>query len=884
MNIAAGSRLGPYEVLSPLGAGGMGEVWRARDTRLAREVAIKVLPAELSSDPTRLKRFEREAQAASSLTHPNIVTIFEVASADGASFIAMELVDGRTLRDVMAGSAMPLRKLLAIAPQIAEGLARAHEAGIVHRDLKPENVMVTKDGLVKILDFGLAKLVHPEQDSGQTESAMTVSAVTRPGLAMGTAGYMSPEQASGHPVDFRSDQFAFGSMLYEMATGRPAFKRPTTAQTLAAIIEEEPEAMPAVAPGTPAPLRWIVARCMAKEPENRYAATRDLVRDLSTLRDHVSELTSSSAIAIEEPRRRPRWRAIAVTAALLAALAGMLYLGRRLERAGMSEPTYRQLTFRGAGIGTARFAPDGQTIVFSSETEGKPPELLSMRLDSPEVRPLGLPPAHVLSISETGRMAVLLLRSFALYPRVGHVAFEQLLYRDPSLLDGTLAETSISGGPPSELLDDVAFADWAANGDIAVVRRAGGRLRVEFPIGKTVFDHEVIYLNHPRVSPGSGRLAFKDWGDLYWKDVGGGVRHPGPEESFEVAWSDPTGELWYTVSRTAQTELRAMNAAGRDRLVATLAGNYVLYDLARGRALLGRVVESTEVLGSFPNDSRVRDLSYFDANLAADLSSNGEWIVFRDAFRSPHAAEPGAAYLRKPDGSDPKPLRGGSFRLAPDGRYVLGEEEVKGWPPWTRFVLWPTGPGQPISPNMGTVGYDWIEGHAAFFPDGKRILFSGRNRDSKQEPRVWVLDLAGGPPRPITPDGTRRPVLVGDGRFALARAADFVWYLYPTDTSAAPRKASGIQPGEEPLQSSSPEGLVYVRGADELRPGETLMTTRVYRVDPWTGKRELWKEIPPANPRSGGMIPTILFSADGKTCVWTHMRYTTELVLAEGLK
>jgi len=236
LTITTGSRLGPYEVLAPLGAGGMGEVWRARDTRLERDVAIKVLPADLAADPERLKRFEREARAASALSHPNIVTIYEVGRAEATSFIAMELVEGRTVRGLLA-EGVPLRRLLGIASQVAEGLTRAHEAGIVHRDLKPENVMVTKEGLVKILDFGLAKLTYPEQGSGQTASAMTVSAATRPGIALGTAAYMSPEQASGHPVDFRSDQFALGSMLYEMATGGPAFKRATMAQTMAAIID-----------------------------------------------------------------------------------------------------------------------------------------------------------------------------------------------------------------------------------------------------------------------------------------------------------------------------------------------------------------------------------------------------------------------------------------------------------------------------------------------------------------------------------------------------------------------------------------------------------------------------------------------------------------------
>ncbi len=226
MTLESGKRLGPYEVLAPLGAGGMGEVYRARDTRLSREVAIKVLPAEVASDPSRLKRFENEARSASSLNHPSIVTIYEIGQADSVSYIAMELVEGKTLRELVAAGALPVKKLLQIGSQMADGLARAHEAGIVHRDLKPENVMVTKDGLVKILDFGLAKLTYAGPGSGGETNLPTLTATT-PGVVMGTVGYMSPEQAGGQLIDFRSDQFSFGSILYEMATGKSAFQKGT---------------------------------------------------------------------------------------------------------------------------------------------------------------------------------------------------------------------------------------------------------------------------------------------------------------------------------------------------------------------------------------------------------------------------------------------------------------------------------------------------------------------------------------------------------------------------------------------------------------------------------------------------------------------------------
>src|SRR5438067_12177815 len=225
--------MGPYEVLSRLGAGGMGEVWRARDSRLNRDVAIKVLPTDLGSDAGRLKRFEKEARSASALNHPSIVTIYGIGSSDSVSWIAMELVEGKTLRELLFAGALPVKRVLVIAGQVADGLARAHEAGIVHRDLKPENVMVTKDGRVKILDFGLAKLTYAGVESGEGTNIATETG-TGAGVILGTVGYMSPEQAGGQPVDYRSDQFSLGSIVYELATGKRAFQK-TAVDTLSAI-------------------------------------------------------------------------------------------------------------------------------------------------------------------------------------------------------------------------------------------------------------------------------------------------------------------------------------------------------------------------------------------------------------------------------------------------------------------------------------------------------------------------------------------------------------------------------------------------------------------------------------------------------------------------
>jgi Tol biopolymer transport system component len=378
----------------------MGEVYRARDVRLAREVAIKVLPSELSADPHRLSRFEQEARAASALNHPNIVTVHDVGKADGTAYIAMELVEGRTVREVLGAGPLPLRKLLAVAAQVAEGLAKAHGAGMVHRDLKPENLMVSSDGFVKILDFGLAKVVM--STSGASSLTPTAAlAETESGTILGTVSYMSPEQAEGKPLDFRSDQFSFGSILYEMATGKRAFERAKTIDTLSAILNEEPNPIALENPAAPAPLRWIVERCLAKDARERYASSLDLARDLSKVREHISELSGSEAALSPgtRPSRRGRLGWIVAAAALLvvAAFLGTAYFRSRPApgpslHVSVLPPEGKTFAFVGEGAGDdglapAAISPDGRRLVFGAQEAGT--ILLYVRtFDAFEARPL----------------------------------------------------------------------------------------------------------------------------------------------------------------------------------------------------------------------------------------------------------------------------------------------------------------------------------------------------------------------------------------------------------------------------------------------------------------------------------------------------------------
>jgi hypothetical protein len=668
-------------------------------------------------------------------------------------------------------------------------------------------------------------------------------------------------------VDYRSDQFSLGSILYEMATGKRAFERATKPETLAAIIREEPEPIAAIKPGLPSQLRWIVERCLAKEPSERYAATEDLARDLATLRDHVSDLSSGARLPLEAPRRRPRWGAIALAAAVLSTFVGLYLLGRRVERSQTSTPRFRQLTFRSAGISSARFAPDGETVVYAAQWEGKPSELFTARLDSPETRPLGLSRAEILSISSSGQMALLLAPPFTELFRAPHSDANVA----PGRWLGVLAEAPLAGGAPRELLERVSFADWGPDGkSLAVARSAGAKSRIEFPVGRTLFEANVGY---PRlaVSPSGDRVAFVHFRNLYVTEPGGGVRNL-RERALEVAWPRERNEIWFNSVAGGTTELFAVVPGRPKRLVAALPGDFMLHDIAEnGRVLLGRISESAEILGVFAGEPRPRNLSHLDRSVPMALSPDGETLLFNETGQSGR----GGIYLRRTDGSPPKRLADGvGWALSPDGKFVLAAGR-----PSPQIFLIPTGPGQPKL--IETPGVRRGSGGLGFFPDGRRIWFLAE--DSERRRRVFVQDLEGGRPRAVTPHGVGGVFLSPDGRFLCASAVDRNYYFFSTETSET-RKVVGVQPGEYPFQWTGDGKLLYVRGAEELRPGETVMMTRVYRLDPRTGRRELWKEIPPVNPSAGGAIGLILISADGRTVVYSHHRYTSELFVVEGLR
>ncbi|HEY6549377.1 MAG TPA: serine/threonine-protein kinase, partial [Vicinamibacteria bacterium] len=485
MSLADGMNLGPYEVKGPLGVGGMGEVYRAHDARLGRDVAVKVLPASFAADADRLRRFEQEARATSALNHPNILAIYDLGSHQGAPYVVSELLEGETLRDRIGATPLPLRKALDYASQVARGLAAAHEKGIVHRDLKPDNLFITKDGRVKILDFGLAKLVGGDMlTEGETNTAGMVPG-TDAGQVLGTVGYMSPEQVRARPVDHRSDIFSFGAVLYEMLSGKRAFRGASAVETMNAILKEDPPSLTETNRQLPPGLERIVSHCLEKSPEERFQSARDIAFDL----EQVSGSTATATPIRGTVRARFGLPLLLGGAALALGLG--VAAGRLTTERGRATLSIERLTFRRESIRTARFAPDGRGVVFEATVSGQQAPAIFTALDgSAEARSLGLPDTRLGGISSKGELAVLLRR------REGAAR--------------TLAIIPTSGGAPREVVEDVDEADWSPDGaSLAVLRWTGGGLmRLEFPAGKEIY--AASQLNNIRVSPGGDHVAFTE--------------------------------------------------------------------------------------------------------------------------------------------------------------------------------------------------------------------------------------------------------------------------------------------------------------------------------------------------------------------------------------
>jgi serine/threonine protein kinase len=853
MPLSSGTKLGFYEVTAPLGAGGMGEVYRARDTRLGRDVAIKILAAELSTNRDRMARFEQEARSASSLNHPNIITIYDIGSMDSTSYIAMEWVDGRTLREISKDGPMPARKVVQIAVQLADGLTKAHEAGIVHRDLKPENIMITKDGFAKILDFGLAKLFL--QQSGSEVSALPTSAGTDAGTILGTVGYMSPEQASGKVVDFRSDQFSLGAILYEILTGKRAFEEKTTIETLAAIIKNDPEPISSRPVQVPAPLRWIVDRCLEKNPEDRYASTRDLAHDLQSVRDHFSEVASSSetAVPIQMPKRSLKkiW-SIANAALLLILGAFTLYLLLNPKKAEKDYVDYHRLTYQRGTIHTARFASDGQTIIYSATFGEHSRDLYLTRTEGVESRALGIPNADILSISPSGEMLLLILRK-------------------------TLAQVPITGGLPRELDKNVTGADWARDGkSMAIARVDSGETHLlEYPPGSVRYK-STQRIDTLRFSPNGNFIAFIEGmpagsnGSVRILNLSGQLIASSTRlYPDHLTWSPDGNEVWFSSVADAVGagyELYGLSTMGKQRLISKFPSSFVIHDSSKGKL----IAEFSDYRGIVMagTDGKEKELSWLDNSDIRDFSSDGKMLLIHE--RGEGAESPGGTmYVRGLDGSAAIRIAAGvPVCFSPENLSVLGFSGL------SSMVIVPIGAGTirrfdyPQFNDIKTV---------QFLPNGKQFLLIAGDKEGHTE--VMLQDVVGGKPKTtgiknFYPSSDAK-ILSGDGRYIFGQDNAGNTKIYSLET-ASPIPFSGLEQNEELIEWTQSSDAIFVFNNDSL-------PSRVYKIAIADGHRTLFKEIIPPDRAGLTRVRAIRISPDEKSYAYTYIRNNGTLYLMDGI-
>jgi serine/threonine protein kinase/WD40 repeat protein len=855
MVVMAGQKIGPYEILGQIGAGGMGVVHRARDPRLGREVAIKVLPASFSADPERLQRFEQEARAAAALNHPNIVAVFDIGESGGAPYVVSELLEGETLRERLRTGAMSTRKATDYALQITRGLAAAHEKGIVHRDLKPENLFITHDNRIKILDFGLAKFTRPEvtTDSGD---APTLQVATDPGYVMGTVGYMSPEQVRAKTADHRSDLFAFGAILYEMLSGKRAFHGETPADTMSAILKEDPPELSETGRNISPALARIVNHCLEKSPAQRFQSASDVAFALDSLTD-VSSSSKSGLQPVPVGSRSWLMPALAALALFLAG-AATYFLGFRVSR--YAPPSFHRLTFRRGTIMAARFSPDGQTIVYGQAVEGRPVELFSTRFDSTDSRPLDLARTQLLGISSTGEMAVLLkAHSFGAFMETG-----------------TLAHLPLAGGAPREVLDAVTGADWTADGsDLAVIH--GGAMgrsnRLEFPVGNIIYRPQG-WVSHVRFSRSGDLLAFADHvpngddGRVVVIDRNGNHKVASSfYSSVEgLAWSPHAREVWFTASPGgAARALYALTASGKERLVLRVPGTLTLHDISRdGRVLLGEDVTHYGIIGLAPGEKAEKDLSWFDWSVVNDLSSDGKKVVFSESGEAVGANY--GIFIRKTDGSPAVRLgSGGSSALSPDGKWVAATVNGSSG----QIQLLPTGPGQPRR-----IGGGARHERVAWTPDGKGLILIGA--EPNHSPQSYWMDLEG-KSRPVTPEGTIGLVSTADSKYLLAADGEEKWSLFPLTGGGDPQPLrTNLEAADLPVQFQADGKVLIV--------AQSGVPERVYRIHLDQNRREEILKLIPPDPAGLQEVRGLYLSADEKSYVYSYYRVLSDLWVVDGLK
>ena len=832
-------------------------MYRARDSRLERDVAIKVLPESFAGDADRLRRFEQEARTVAALNHPNILGVHDIGQHLGSPYMVCELLDGQTLREKIQDGPIPQRRAIEYASQVAEGLAAAHDKGVVHRDLKPENVFVTRDGRVKVLDFGLAKLARVEEGRahGAEGATATVPAQTMPGMVLGTAGYMSPEQVRGKEVDARTDIFAFGAILYEMLSGQRAFKGESSIETMNAILKDDPPELETEKLKVSPAVERVVRHCLEKNPEQRFRSAHDVAFALR----NVSQ-SSQSSIAIPgapKARQMGALKPMLFAAGLLALAAAAFFAGRGTQHNSL--PTFRRLTFERGMILSARFTADGRDVIYAASWESKPVRLFSTPAESPQARPLEIESASLLGISHAGEMAL----------AIGGKLTNHLVIRD-----ATLARAPVAGGAPREMLEQVRAADWGPDGTPAVIHYVDGRSRLEYPIGKVLYETGG-WISHMRVSPGGDRIAFllhpgwpDDRGIVAMVDLSGNEKTLTQEWEGEegLAWSPKGDEVWFTATPAGSDRaLFAVTTSGKLRVLLRIPGGLTLHDIAPdGRVLVSFDDDLVGMRGAREGGSE-RDLGWLGWTISEAISTDGKSVLFSEE------GEPaGSNYIvaiRSFDGSAPIRLgEGHAYGLSPDGKWAAASRADRK----PQITLLPIGPGQPNQVNVS----DLEEvARVGYFPDGKRLIVHGAERGHAY--RGYAVDIASGKSSPITPEGVAPDALSPDGKQLAAQDLSGNVVIYSLE--GKPSRTVPSTNGMLPLQWSLDGRSLFTTVPDEV-PG------RILRVDTVDGRQELVHRLLPSD--SGGVYSpwNIHITPDGKTYAYSYRQTLSSLYLAEGLR
>jgi len=841
----------------------MGEVYRARDTRLDRTVAIKVLPHHLSSNPDLKQRFEREARAISSLNHPRICTLHDVGHQDGIDFLVMECLEGESLAERLRKGPLSLKETLKIGVEVCEALEAAQKAGIVHRDLKPANIMLTKNG-AKLMDFGLAKAAAPGLGSSASapllsaaktmSEATPLSPLTSAGMVIGTIQYMAPEQIEGKEADARSDLFALGSVLYEMATGKRPFEGKSQISVASAILEKDPVPMRTLKPLTPAAFERVVSSCLAKNPEDRFQNAHDVRLDLEWIAEELPQLAAQHPAQVDKSRFRILPWAITLAVVLLAVAA--IFVAQREKPA----PQYTSVTFREGTLSGARFSHDGQTIVFSGRWEGEPAQMSVARVGSPESRSMGIPAAEVASISSSDELAIFLGCEENFFLNCG----------------GTLATVSLAGGSPRTLAEHVAQADWHPDGKrmvISVSSPDGPRL--EFPPGHVIYKQNAGWFGHPRFSPDGRMIAFEnhfiagnDDGQVELLDMNGKHSVLFKSSSVEgLAWSPDGRELWFAATETGgwADTIFAVHPGSKPRVVLT-SPSIRLYDISKdGRLLLSHESWRRQLIGLFPGDKSDHPYSWDDDTQPSAISTDGRLISFYESGELYAIARDYQSYYRPTDGSPAVRLGVGAPAISPDGKWVvLGSNQSN---PKRPLQLQPLGPGEPRDlATPGLIAFNRVR----WSDDNRQIVYEAQTEQGGWNAYRQMI-ASGAPILLMANIRDSYPALSPDGRMAALRKEHDGIYLCSVNGSQ-PVRLKAASDEEFPIRFAEGGKSLLVAGPT----GRELVLTL---IDLASGRRQLWKRLDTESRADQLFVAT----PDLKYYAYPFPRYSSVLYTVENL-